>query len=159
MLDILPKDYPRRKELLHILKDVSATVLKFQNKKTHLWYQVQDQGTRQGNYLEASASSMFAYAFARGANRGYLDKSYFKTARETFQGIVDNLVSVDAKGFVNLLHTCQGAGLGGKPYRDGSYEYYVSEPQRTNDMKGYGPLLLAAIEIENTEARTGSIRK
>jgi len=159
VLDILPKDYPRRKELLHILKDVSATVLEFQDRKTHLWYQVPDQGTRQGNYLEASASCMFAYAFARGANRGYLDKSFVRAARETFQGIVDILVSVDAKGFVDLLHTCQGAGLGGKPYRDGSYEYYVSEPQRTNDMKGYGPFLLAAIEIENAEARTGSVRK
>ena len=159
VLDILPKDYPRRKELLRILKDVSATVLKFQDRKTHLWYQVPDQGTRQGNYLEASASCMCAYAFARGANRGYLDKSYLRTARETFQGIVNNLVSVDAKGFIDLFHTCQGAGLGGKPYRDGSYEYYVSEPQRTNDMKGYGPFLLAAIEIENAEARTGSVRK
>jgi len=159
VLDILPKDYARRKELLPILRDVSATMLKYQDKKTHLWYQVLDQGAREGNYLEASASSMFAYAFARGANRGYLNKSYLRKARETFRGIVENLVSVDPNGFVDLLHTCQGAGLGGKPYRDGSYEYYISEPQRKNDMKGYGPFLLAAIEIENTEARTGSVRK
>jgi unsaturated rhamnogalacturonyl hydrolase len=159
VLYVLPKDYARRKELLPILKDVSATLLKFQDKKTHLWYQVLDQGTREGNYLEASASSMFAYAFARGANRGYLDKSYLKEARATFKGIIDNLVSVDRNGFVDLLHTCQGAGLGGKPYRDGSYEYYINEPQRRNDMKGYGPFLLAAIEIENTEARTRSERK
>ena len=159
VLDILPKDYARRKELLLILKDVSATLLKFQDKKTHLWYQVLDQGTREGNYLEASASSMFAYAFARGANRGYLDKSYLATAKNTFKGIVKNLVTVDKNGFLDLLHTCQGAGLGGKPYRDGSYEYYISEAQRTNDMKGYGPFLLAAIEIENAEARTRSVRK
>jgi unsaturated rhamnogalacturonyl hydrolase len=159
VLDILPEDYARRKELLTILKDVSATLLKFQDKKTHLWYQVLDQGTREGNYLEASASSMFAYAFARGANRGYLNKSYLSAAQKTFKGIVANLVSVDKHGFVDLLHTCRGAGLGGKPYRDGSYEYYISEPQRRNDMKGYGPFLLAAIEIENTEARTRSVRK
>ena len=120
VLDILPKDYPRRKELLPILRDVSAALLKLQDKKTHLWYQVLDQGTREGNYLEASASSMFAYAFARGANKGYLPKTYLRSAKETFKGIVDNLVSVKTNGFVDLLHTCQGAGLGGKPYRSHS---------------------------------------
>jgi unsaturated rhamnogalacturonyl hydrolase len=159
VLDILPKDYPRRKELLAILKDISATVLKFQDRKTHVWYQVLDQGSREGNYLEASASTMFTYAFARGANQGYLDKSYFNAAQASFQGIIDNFVSVDANGFVDLLHTCQGAGLGGKPYRDGSYQYYISEPQRRNDMKGYGPFLLAAIEIENGASKTRSVRK
>lgn len=159
VLDILPKNHPRRHELLSILNDVSATLLKYQDKKTHLWYQVLDQGGRAGNYLEASASSMFAYAFARGVNQNYLEKKYSKVARETFQGIIENLVSVDPNGFVDLLHTCQGAGLGGKPYRDGSYEYYISERQRTNDMKGYGPFLLAAIEIERGEARTQSVRK
>ncbi|MCX6132819.1 MAG: glycoside hydrolase family 88 protein [Ignavibacteriales bacterium] len=159
VLDILPKDYPRRKELLPILRDVSAALLKFQDKKTHLWYQVLDQGTREGNYLEASASGMFAYAFARGANKGYLPKTYMRSAKETFKGIVDNLVSVKANGFVDLLHTCQGAGLGGKPYRDGSYEYYVGEAQRVNDMKGYGPFLLASIEIERAAGTTRSARK
>jgi unsaturated rhamnogalacturonyl hydrolase len=159
VLDILPKNHPRRHELLSIFKDVSATLLKYQDKKTHLWYQVLDQGGRADNYLEASASGMFAYAFARGVNQNYLGKQYAKVARETFQGIIENLVSVDPDGFVDLLHTCQGAGLGGKPYRDGSYEYYISERQRTNDMKGYGPFLLAAIEIERGEARTQSVRK
>ena len=158
VLDILPKDYPRRNELLSILKDVSAAVLKFQDKKSRVWYQVLDQGTRKGNYLEASASAMFTYAFARGANRGYLDKSYRKAAQASFRGIIDKFVSVDANGFIDLLHTCQGAGLGGKPYRDGTYEYYVSEPQRRNDMKGYGSFLLAAIEIERTSL-DGSARK
>lgn len=159
VLDILSKNHPRQHELLSILKDISATLLKYQDKKTHLWYQVLDQGGRAGNYLEASASSMFAYAFARGVNQNYLEKKYSKVARETFQGIIENLVSVDSHGFVDLLHTCQGAGLGGKPYRDGSYEYYISEPQRTNDMKGYGPFLLAAIELERGEARSKSVRK
>ena len=159
VLDILPKNHPRRNELIAILRDVSATLMKFQDPKTHLWYQVLDQGAREGNYLEASASGMFAYAFARGANQGYLNARYLRRAKETFGGVVDNLVSVDAAGYVDLLHTCQGAGLGGKPYRDGSYEYYVGEQQRRNDMKGYGPFLLAAIEIERGEARLRSSRK
>jgi len=151
VLDFLPKNHPRRHELIAILRDVSAATLKVRDQKTHLWYQVLDQGKREGNYLEASASCMFTYAFAKGAHRGYLDKKYLTAAKESFQGIVKNLVSVDAKGFIDLLHTCQGAGLGGNPYRDGSYEYYIGERQRTNDMKGYGPFLLAAIELEKAK--------
>ena len=152
VLDYIPKDHPRRKELLPILRKVCAGVLRHQNKKTHLWYQVVDQGSREGNYLEASASCMFAYAFAKGANKGYLDKSYLVKAKEVFRGVTKHLVTVDARGFVDLHHTCQGAGLGGNPYRDGSYEYYIGERQRTNDMKGYGPFLLAALELEKKAA-------
>lgn len=156
VLDFLPRNHPRRHELIAIFRDVSAAALKFQDQKTHLWYQVLDQGTREGNYREASASCMFTYAFAKGAHKGYLDKKYLAAAKESFQGIVKNLVSLDAKGFVDLLHTCQGAGLGGTPYRDGSYEYYIGERQRTNDMKGYGPFLLAAIELEKAGGRVKS---
>jgi unsaturated rhamnogalacturonyl hydrolase len=159
VMDILPKNHPRRKELLAILKDVSATLLKYQEPKTHLWYQVPDQGSKAGNYLEASASGMFAYAFARGANQGYLNAQYLRKADEIFRGMIANLVSIETGGYIDLLHTCQGAGLGGKPYRDGSYEYYVGEAQRRNDMKGYGPFLLAAIELERGEARLRNVRK
>jgi unsaturated rhamnogalacturonyl hydrolase len=148
VLDFLPKNHPRRNELIAILKNVSASALKVRDPKSKVWYQVLDQGGREGNYLEASGSCMFTYAFAKGAHKGYLDKKYLTIARESFQGIVKNFVAVDAHGFVDLLHTCQGAGLGGNPYRDGTYEYYIGERQRLNDMKGYGPLLLAAIELE-----------
>jgi unsaturated rhamnogalacturonyl hydrolase len=157
VLDFLPENHPRRHELVSILRSLSAALLKFQDKKTHLWYQVLDQGGREGNYLEASASCMLAYVSAKGANKGYLGRKYFQIAKETFRGIVQNLVTVDANGFVDLHHTCQGAGLGGQPYRDGSYEYYVSEPQRTNDMKGYGSFLLAAIELQKGVRRTKRI--
>jgi unsaturated rhamnogalacturonyl hydrolase len=98
---------------------------------------------------------MFAYALARGANRHYLGPEYIAAARRTFDGIVNHLVSVTRDGFVDLHHTCAGAGLGGKPYRDGSYEYYIGVPQRTNDMKGYAPFLLAAIELERSAAAPG----
>jgi unsaturated rhamnogalacturonyl hydrolase len=156
VLDFLPKNHPRRHELISILRDMSSATLKVRDRKTNLWFQVLDQGAREGNYLEASASCMFTYAFAKGAQKGYLDKKYLAAAKESFQGIVKHLVSVDAKGFVDLLHTCQGAGLGGTPYRDGSYEYYIGERQRTNDMKGYGPFLLAAIELEKTGVKVKS---
>jgi unsaturated rhamnogalacturonyl hydrolase len=91
---------------------------------------------------------MFTYAFARGAREGYLDRKYFREAQRSFQGILRHKVTVDRNGFVDLHDTIKGAGLGGTPYRDGKFAYYAGEARRTNDMKGIGPFLLAAIELE-----------
>jgi unsaturated rhamnogalacturonyl hydrolase len=150
VLDYLPQNHPNRMELIAILQQVSAALLKYREPHSGLWYQVLDQGSRAGNYLESSASCMFIYAFAKGANKGYLDTSYFTAAQKSFNGILDSMITVDEKGLIYLLHACQGAGLGGNPYRDGSYEYYMSEKQRTNDFKAIGPFILAALELENT---------
>jgi rhamnogalacturonyl hydrolase YesR/lysophospholipase L1-like esterase len=148
VLDFLPLEHPRRDTLLVILRDLCATMLKYRDSSSCVWYQIVDQGGRDSNYLEASVSTMFAYIYAKGANRGYLDPGYLQEAERSFNGIIRTFVTVDARGFVDLHNTCRGAGLGGNPYRDGSYAYYVSEAKRTNDMKGYGPFLLAAIELE-----------
>jgi len=155
VLEYFPPAHPGREELAGMLRSLAGDLLPFRDPETSLWYQVPDQPRRAGNYLEASSSAMFAYALARGANRDYLGPEYLQEARRTFDGIVNHLVSVTRDGFVDLHHTCAGAGLGGKPYRDGSYEYYTGVPQRTNDMKGYAPFLLAAIEIERGAAAPG----
>jgi len=148
VLDDFPENHPQRKELIAILQRLSAALVKFSDPKTGLWYQVSDQGARKGNYLESSGSCMFVYALAKGANKGYLDKKYLAAAQQSFKGILDSLVTVDEKGIVSLHHACQGAGLGGNPYRDGSYEYYIGEKQRTNDFKAVGPFILAALELQ-----------
>jgi len=152
VLDYIPAGYPRRDTLITILRNLSASLIEFQDKKTGLWYQVVDQGGRKDNYLEASASCMFVYTFAKGASCGLLDARYFAIAESAFTAITENFVVTDEHGYVNLLHTCQSAGLGGHPYRDGSFEYYIHEPQRTNDLKGIAPFLLTAIEIEKGQA-------
>jgi unsaturated rhamnogalacturonyl hydrolase len=149
VLDDVPQDHPERERLVNIIRDLLQSLVTFQDDKTGLWYQVIDQGDRAGNYLEASATCMFVYSMAKGVNKGYLDPHFLETARRAFQGVTEHLVTVDSQGFVDLHQICRSAGLGGNPYRDGSYEYYISEPQRTNDMKGYGPFLLAAIELED----------
>ncbi len=148
VLDYLPQDHAKRKELISILQRLSDALLKFREPQSKLWFQIVDQGNRARNYLESSASCMFVYAFAKGANKGYLDKKYLTAAQESFKGILDSMVTVDEKGFVNLHHACQGAGLGGNPYRDGSYEYYIGENQRTNDFKAIGPFILASLELK-----------
>ncbi len=148
VLDYLPQDHPKRKELIAIFQRLSKALLKFREPQSKLWFQIVDQGNRAGNYLESSASCMFVYAFAKGANKGYLDKTYLTAAQESFKGILDSMVTVDENGIVSLHHACQGAGLGGNPYRDGSYEYYIGEKQRTNDFKAIGPFILAALELK-----------
>lgn len=147
VLDYFPKDHPKQKELVKYLNNVSASLAKYQD-KSGLWYQVTDQGAREGNYLEASGSSMFAYAFAKGANKGYLPAKYKKLANKAFDGLTTQLIKkVDEDGGITLTQACQVAGLGGNPYRDGSYEYYVNERKKDNDPKATGPFILAALQL------------
>ncbi|MBK7256303.1 MAG: glycoside hydrolase family 88 protein [Ignavibacteriae bacterium] len=148
VLDILPPAHPGRAELIALLRDAAPGIANHQDPATGLWWQVTDQPGREGNYLEASGSAMFAYAFARGVQRGWLDPAYGVKAKAAFEGLTTRLVTVSPEGFVDLHETCRSAGLGGKPYRDGSYAYYISEPRRLNDFKGVGPFLLAAIALE-----------
>lgn len=154
VLDFFPQHHPKRKELLSILSNVTSSLLKFRDKQLGLWYLVVDQDGRKGNYLESSASSMFVYTFAKGATKGYLEKKFFTIAESSFQAIIQKHVTIGENGLVNLHHTIKGAGLGNLPYRDGSFEYYAGEAQRTNDMKGIGPFLLAAIELEKGRVKT-----
>jgi unsaturated rhamnogalacturonyl hydrolase len=147
VLDYFPKDHPKRPELIKYLNNASAALAKYQD-KSGLWYQVTDKGGEKGNYLEASGSAMFAYAFAKGANKGYLPSKYKKLANKAFDGLTTVLSKkVDEDGGITLTNCCQVAGLGGTPYRDGSYEYYVNERKKDNDPKATGPFILAALEL------------
>ena len=105
-------------------------------------------GGKQGNYLEASASSMFTYVLLKGIRKGYLDPQYLPQAKIAYTGLLKQFVSVEADGTLSLDKTVSVGGLGGSPYRDGSYEYYLSEPIRKNDLKGVGPFIFAALEMD-----------
>ena len=148
VLDFLPEEDKEKEELIKILNRVSSALVNVRDKETGLWYQVVDLPDREGNYLEASCATMFTYVFAKGANKGYLSEDFLRIANECFNSIIKVHVKTTDEGYVDLYNTCSAAGLGGDPYRDGSFEYYISEPTRKNDFKGYGPLLYAAIEIE-----------
>lgn len=150
-LDYFPQDHPQRAELLAILKRLAVAIEKYQDQKSGLWYDVLDKGTAKGNYFEASASSMFVYALAKAAREGYLPASYFKVAQKGYEGIKSQFIETTADGRVNLKGTVSVSGLGGNPYRDGSYEYYLSEKVVTNDAKGVGAFLMAASEMEADE--------
>jgi len=147
-LDHFPEHHPQRPALLAILKRLATAVERYQDPKSGLWYQVLDKGGAKGNYLEASASCMFVYALGKAARQGYLPLSYRAVARKGYQGITTRFIEPGAGSEVNLKGTVGVAGLGGNPYRDGSYEYYLSEKVITNDPKGVGAFLLASVEME-----------
>jgi unsaturated rhamnogalacturonyl hydrolase len=91
---------------------------------------------------------MMVYALSKGVRQGYISETYLDAIARGYAGILEHLVEVDEQGLVNLNHICRVAGLGGQPYRDGSFEYYISEPVVTNDYKGVGPFIMASVEVE-----------
>ncbi len=148
VLDYFPKDHPRRGELIAILNREAAAIEKVQDAKTGVWWDILDLGGREKNYLEASGSVMFVYALAKGVREGYLPEKYLKVAERGWEGSKKQFIKINAQGGTDLEGTVSVSGLGGKPYRDGSYEYYMSEKLRTNDAKGLGPAIRAALEME-----------
>ena len=146
VLDYFPQNHPKRNELIRIFRELSSSLINYRDPKLNLWYQIVDKGREKGNYIETSCSLMFIYAYAKGSNNGYLAGNYYKIAEQSFKSLQNNFIT-DKNGVLSLTNVCAGAGLGGSPYRNGSYNYYIHELKRINDFKGYGPLLLASIEL------------
>jgi unsaturated rhamnogalacturonyl hydrolase len=149
-LDYFPKNHPRRAELVAILNREAKAITKYQD-KDGLWWDIIDLQGKEKNYHESSASAMFVYALAKGVRQGNLPEKYLKTAQKGWAGIKKEFIKETPDGNLNWEGTVSVSGLGGNPYRDGSYEYYMSEKLRTNDAKGLGPAVMAAIEMENLE--------
>ncbi len=154
VLDHFPDNHSKRKELIAILNRFAAATRKVQDSKTGLWYDVPNLQNEPKNYLEASASCMLAYSFAKGARKGYLPLVFLNYAQQAFKGIIKEFIETDAKGQVNLKGTVAVSGLGGKPYRDGSFNYYMSEPVIVNDPKGMGAFIKCAAEMELNETQS-----
>ncbi len=156
VLDYLPQNHPKRAQIIAIFQRLCKAVSNFQDSESGLWYQVVDQGKRQGNYLEASGSAMFVYALAKGARKGYLGREFASVARKGYEGLVTHLIKTDPDGKINLMQVCSVAGLGGPTHRNGTFEYYVGEPVVSNDLKGVGSFIMACIEIDQLTAGTGN---
>ncbi len=169
VLDALPEDYARRGELIDLLKKDFDAILKWQDKKSGVWYQVMDSPKREGNYLESTCSSMFAYALLKAYRKGYVSEKYKDAGIKAYKGIIKNFIKVHPDKTISLTNCCSVAGLGPavtpeveaamkkinpkgsvneNTKRDGSYAYYLSEPIRDNDAKGIGPFLWASLEME-----------
>ena len=169
LLDALPEDYARRGEVIELLQKDLDAVIKWQDKDTGVWYQVMDSPGKEGNYLESTASSMFAYVLLKAYNKGYLGTKYRDAGIKAYKGIINNFIRVNADKTISLTNCCAVAGLGPaatpeveaamkkvnpkgsvkeNQKRDGSYAYYLTEPIRDNDAKGVGPFIWASLEME-----------
>jgi unsaturated rhamnogalacturonyl hydrolase len=146
VLDYLPADHPKRPEIIKILLNLSQSLDKFRDKKTGLWYQVTDKGSKKGNYIESSGSAMFIYTWVKGAQKGYLPKSFLKKGEKAYAQYVKQFVKENPDQTISITNACSVAGLGGdKKYRDGSFEYYISEPKRDNDPKAVAPFMMVSV--------------
>ncbi|GAB1483234.1 glycoside hydrolase family 88 protein [Treponema sp.] len=159
-LDFIPAGVANQayiNSLIAIGRRLTLAVIAYQDAESSLWFQILDQGKRDKNYLETSASSMFVYFLFKMLNKKYFEKddtdlaaSARLCARSGYDALVSRKLSEDASGELHLNGICSVAGLGGNPYRDGSYEYYVKEPVVADDFKGVGPFILASLEAEAT---------
>lgn len=147
VLEVFPINNPKRNELVQILNRYAKAVSKVQDSQTGLWWDILDKPGKEKNYFEASASSMFVYTIAKGVRLGYLPQSYLTIAKKGYDGIVKTFIR-EENGLTNLNGTVSVSGLGGNPYRDGSFDYYMSEKVVVNDPKGVGAFLQAANEME-----------
>ncbi|MDY0903906.1 glycoside hydrolase family 88 protein [Pedobacter sp. CFBP9032] len=149
VLDNFPENHPKRKELIAILNRTATATVKYQDAKSGVWFDIVDLASRKGNYLESSASSMFVYGLAKGVRKGWLPQSFTAAANKGYAGLKKEFIEKAGDERVNLTRTVSVSGLGGKPkYRDGSFDYYISEKVITNDPKGVGAFICASAEME-----------
>ena len=169
VLDALPEDYARRSEVIDLLQKDLDAILKWQDKKTGLWYQVMDSPEREGNYLESTCSSMFTYVLLKAYRKGYVSEKYRDARIRAYKSMIEKFIQIHADKTISLTQCCEVAGLGPavtpevesamkrinpkgsvkeNRRRDGSYAYYLSEPIRANDAKGVGPFIWASLEME-----------
>jgi alpha-L-fucosidase 2 len=147
VLEFLPQDHVGREAVLGILQRWASGIARYQDETTGLWWQVTDAGERWGNYIEATASVQFVYTLAKAINRGWLQReAYGPLLERAWEGLQRHLLDVDAEGRLSLAQCCRVAGLSDD--RDGSFRYYMSEAVVHNDIKGVGPFVRAAIELE-----------
>ena len=146
VLPFLPEDTPGRDRMIEILRGIAGKLPEYADPATGMWYQVLDRPGQEGNYVEATASAMFIYAMLKGCRYGWLDCADY--AKTCYGQLLETFVTTGSDGLVNLNRCCEVAGLGGKENRSGTYDYYINEKIRSNDPKGIGPLIWAALEYE-----------
>jgi unsaturated rhamnogalacturonyl hydrolase len=153
VLEILPANHPRRMELVNILNRLTKAIIQFQDQASGVWWQVTNKGGQEKNYLESSGTAMFVFSIAKGIRMKYLPATYMTVLKKAYNGMINTFVKEDAAGKYHYIQAVAGAGLGGIPYRDGSYEYYVNEPRRDDDLKAIGPFIQACIEMERLQQK------
>ncbi|SEA17255.1 unsaturated rhamnogalacturonyl hydrolase [Porphyromonadaceae bacterium NLAE-zl-C104] len=146
VLDFMPENHPQRNDIIDKLNKLSSTIDQYRDPETGMWYQVTNLPDREGNYLESSGSIMFIYTWVKGAQQGHLPKEFAEKGATAYDQFLKQFIRENSDGTISVTSVCSVAGLGGeKVYRDGSFEYYISEPVRDDDPKAVGPFIMTSI--------------
>ncbi|MCI2082054.1 MAG: glycoside hydrolase family 88 protein [Bacteroidales bacterium] len=148
VLEIMPEDFPRREEIVSLLKGIVSKLPAYADPETGMWYQVMDCPGKEGNYVEATCSAMFCYAMLKGIRIRVLEKSLMPYAEKCYRQLCSTFLESNADGTLTLKKCCAVAGLGGKENRSGDYDYYINCKVIDNDPKGIGPFIMASLEYE-----------
>ncbi|GGC83993.1 unsaturated rhamnogalacturonyl hydrolase YteR [Thalassobacillus devorans] len=141
ILDFLPDGHSLEEELAGALRDLAASLVKYQDSETGLWYQVVDRLDEKDNWIETSCSALFIYTIARGIRGGYVDESYKEHAIKGYRGLLERM-EFDENGLFTMPEICIGTGVG-------DYEHYINRPKTANDLHGVGSFVLASIEMQH----------
>jgi unsaturated rhamnogalacturonyl hydrolase len=173
VLEFMPKDHPDYKDVLTIYQQVAAGLKRWQDKESGAWYQLLQydasvRGDGKGdvvngktynvgtnpNYLEASCSAIFTYAYLKGIRLGLLDKTtYLPTAEKAYKGLLKTFIR-EKDGRLEIIQSCASAGLGpaSNPSRTGTINYYLCGEDVSitkNEGKAIGPFIMASLEYEH----------
>jgi unsaturated rhamnogalacturonyl hydrolase len=148
VLELLPRDHPKRSQLISQVAQLVKAWAKYQDKKTGLWYQVVDKGDNPNNWLETSSSSMYTYVISMAADRGYVKKSYADVARRGYAGVLTKL-SLDQEGQTNITDICEGTNVA-------DLAYYFARKRNTNDFHGLGAFLIVNEKFMNKTLKGSS---
>ena len=156
-LDYLSPEAEGREGMIEILNHLYKVLPRYASPESGMWYQVLDCPEREGNYQESTCSIMFIYAQLKAVRKGYLPAEMEAEALKRYEQFVERFIRENEDGTISMTDCCAVGGLGGKQMRDGSFEYYLSEPIIENDCKGVGPFIWASLEYEYAQGRLAEI--
>jgi unsaturated rhamnogalacturonyl hydrolase len=139
VLEILPKDHPRRQELIGLVQQLAKAYARYQDPATGLWYEVVDRADVPDNWLETSSSSMYTYMLSRAVKRGYIGKEYDKVAQKGYRGVLASITR-NPDGTISMPNICEGTNVG-------DLEFYLNRARHTNDLHGLGAFILMNEEL------------
>lgn len=129
-----------------ILSELTESISRYVH-ENGMFLQIVDMPLKNGNYYETSGTLLVAYSILKAVRLGMIDKKYKSLGENAFYGVIENCIKIKSDGSFILGNICLVAGLGGEQNRNGSAEYYLSEPVVENDAKGIAPLFMAYTEI------------
>lgn len=148
VLELLPKQHPKRPQLIKQVQQLVNAWANFQDNQTGLWYQVVDKGVMPENWLETSSSSMYTYVTAMAVDRGYVQKGYTAVARKGYQGVLKK-ITVGPDGLTNIIDICEGTNVA-------DLAYYFGRKRNTNDFHGLGAFLIMNEKFMNPSLKGSS---